>query len=369
MKKKLAIILTAIMLCSIFGACGNKQSSSGASSDVVKVTLLGAGYGDKSFWDSAKAGAEELEKAYPGQVEVKVVDMTSDTKKWPTSMYEAGDSDADIIITGGFQQVDNVTEIAPEYPDKKWISFDTKLDYENNNLENTYSMGYQANQSGYLAGMVAAYMTTSNNEGINEDKVVGFIGGMENTPIISDFLVGYIEGVKSVDPEIKVVTAYTNNFEDSAKAKEFALAQFNSDNVDIIFSVAGASGTGCIEAASNVGKYVIGVDSDQSLLYEGRPEQKVIVTSALKRVDTSIVYAVGQALKGELPFGSYESLGIKEGCIGLVYNDIFDSYVDEAFKQELMNAESKMADGSIQVTSAFSMSNEEVKALSDSVKP
>ncbi|MEG2843180.1 MAG: BMP family ABC transporter substrate-binding protein, partial [Ruthenibacterium sp.] len=248
--------------------------------------------------------------------------MTSDTKKWPTAMFEAGDSDADLIITGGFQQVDNMQDIASQYPDKKWISFDTALNYEENEIGNVYSMGYQVNQAGYLAGMVAAELTTSEKEGINPEKIIGFVGGMENTPIIGEFLVGYIEGAKSVDPEIKIVTSYTNSFEDSAKGKEITLAQFNSDKADVVFAVAGASGTGCIEAAANEGKYVIGVDSDQSLLYEGRTEQKSIVTSALKRVDQSIINAVGRHLDGTLPYGTYEVLGLKDDCVGIVYNDI-----------------------------------------------
>lgn len=372
---KVAVMVTATMAFGLTGCGGSGGEDSGSDdaakkdSEAVKVTLLAGGYGDKSFNDSARAGVEAVEKEYPGKVEINVVDMSTDTKKWQAAMYEAGDSDTDIIVTGGFQQTDNVQEIAEQYPDKKWISYDTVLDYEAYDLQNVYSMGYNSNESGYLAGMVAAYVTTSGAEGTNPDKVIGFVGGIENTPSVDDFLVGYIEGAQAVDPEIKVVSSYVNNFDDSAKGKEIALSQINSDKVDIIFAAAGAAGTGCIEAASDSGTFFIGVDSDQSLEYEGKPEQAVIVTSAMKRVDQSIINAVGRSLEGTLPYGEYEKLGMKDDCVGIVENELYEKNVPEAGRTAITQAENDLRDGKIEVKSAYDMTSDEVKAMADSARP
>lgn len=362
----LAIVMTASLG---LAGCGKEETKEKDDKEVVKVTLLAGGYGDKSFNDSARAGVEALEKTYSGKVEVNIVDMSTDTSKWQAAMYEAGDSDTDIIVTGGFQQTDNVQQIAQEYPDKKWISYDTILDYEGADLSNVYSMGYMSNQAGYLAGMVAAYVTTSGEEGTNPDKVIGFVGGMENTPSVDDFLVGYIEGAQAVDPEIKVVSSYVNNFDDSAKGKEIALSQINSDKADVIFAAAGAAGTGCIEAASDEGVFFIGVDSDQSLEYEGKQEQAVIVTSAMKRVDQSIINAVGRALDGNLPYGEYEKLGMKEECVGIVENDLYKANVPEEGRNAVTQAMSDLKDGKTEVKSAYDMTSDEIKAMADAVRP
>ena len=384
MKKRIVaglLLVTMVMGCVACGADDNSKKTEtqktegstengneGVTEDPIKVTLLGAGYGDKSYWDSAKAGMERLNEVYGDRVEVNIVDMTADTKKWPGATYEAADSDADLIITGSFQQLDNMETIAPEYPDKDWVMFDSTLDFDTYDLSNVYNMDYRANESGYLAGMVAAHMTTTDNEGINPDKCIGFVGGMDNNPIIHDFLIGYIEGAKAVEPDIKIAVSYLGSFEDSAKAKETAMAQFNSNNVDVVFSVAGAAGTGCIEAAANDGKYVIGVDSDQTLLYEGRPEQNRIITSALKRVDESIIYAVGKYLDGDLPFGKNEVLGVKENAAGIVYNDILTGYVGEDFIKTLKEAEEKIASGEIKVTSSSDITTDQVNEMVQSVK-
>lgn len=366
-KRVLASILVGTMAMSLVG-CGGKEDKDTASDDKVKVTLLGGGFGDKSYWDSAKAGTDKLTELYGDKVEVNVVDMSIDPKKWIPAMYDAAESDADIIISGGFQQRENMQTVASEYPDKHWIMFDSALDYENNDIENVYNMDYKANESGYLAGMVAAHMTTTANEGINPEESIGFIGGMDNNPAINDFLIGYIEGAKAVNPEIKVAVSFLGTFDDSAKGKEATLAQFNSNKVDIVFAAAGSAGIGCIEAAANEGKYFIGVDSDQSLLYEGRAEQDRIVTSALKNVGNSIVYAVEKYINDELPIGEYEILGVKEGAAGIVYNDILKSYVDEDFLNTLKEAEEKISSGEIKVTSSDDLTSDEITKLIDSVK-
>lgn len=370
-RKLFSLALVMVITLSFLTGCSKTNSqtpSNKVTGKKIKVTLLGAQFGDKSYWDSSKRGIETAGEKFKDKIEINVVDMTPDRTKWKDALVEASEGDSDLIITGTWDQEENLEEIASQYPDKKYILFDSPVDYEKYDCKNVYSMGYKANESGYLAGLVGAYMTESKNEGINPEKTIGFVGGMDNTPIINDFLVGYIEGAKSIEPNIKVAVSYIGSFTDSAKAKELALAQFNSRNVDIIFSVAGASGTGTIEAAGEVGKYAIGVDSDQSALYEGRKEQSVIVTSALKRVDNSILNSISKYLDGTLPFGKYEVLGINDDAIGIVKNDIFKGLVDSDFISKIEKAEQQLKNGEIKVTSAFDIDQEQVKKMVNSVQ-
>ena len=69
---------------------------------------------------------------------------------------------------------------------------------------------------------------------INEDAVVGFVGGVDS-PVINDFLIGFIEGAQSVNPDIKVDTRYTNDYVDTAIAKEYGLSMINDNKCDIIW--------------------------------------------------------------------------------------------------------------------------------------
>ena len=59
-----------------------------------------------------------------------------------------------------------------------------------------------------------------------------------DTAVINDFLVGYIEGVKSVDPEIKVMSSYVGSYEDVSKCMEMTTQLYNqgAQIVYVIFS-------------------------------------------------------------------------------------------------------------------------------------
>ncbi|MCL2167437.1 MAG: BMP family ABC transporter substrate-binding protein, partial [Clostridiales bacterium] len=343
MKRTIAVILAAILCLSILAACGGGGGGgSNTQAEKKSVVLLGSNYGDKSFFDSARTGVERVAADFGDVYTTDIVDITNDTTKYDTALLEASDKSPEIIVVGTFNMHDPLTAAAPQYPDVKYIIFDDQIE----GMDNVYSCLFNANQASYLAGMIAAKTSKTGT--------VGFVGGMDNTPIIWDFLIGYIEGAQSVNPGIKVAVSYANDFSNSAKAKELALAQINTNNADVLFSVAGASGAGTIEACAEAGKYVIGVDSDQAAQYEGRPEYDAIITSALKRVDNAIYQAIERAKNGEFK-GGYEMLGIDRDCVGIVIDDNTRKVVDEAFIGEVESAIEKMKSGEIVVSSAFAL--------------
>lgn len=372
MKKYKIILILALcltMITSLVG-CGNSTADNREDGDKpIKITLAGFNFGDKSYWDSAADGLRQAKEKHGDRIEINIVDMTNDIKKHKNGLLDVSDSGSDLIITGSWQMAEILQEVAPMYPHIKYVIFDTHIDNSSGDYNNIYSMGYTANESGYLAGVIAAYITSSDNQGAYSDKRIGFIGGRDNSEVIYDFLVGYIQGAQSVISDIKVSSTYVGSFSDTAKAKELALAQFNTEKVDIILSAAGASGIGVIEAAAETGRYVIGVDSDQSILYEDNKRvQQHIATSALKRVDNSIFNLIDRYLADEIPFGSYELLGLQEGAVGIVMNDITRQYLTEEQISNVEQAMEDIASNKITVKSAKTMSNEEIISFINSVK-
>ena len=75
--------------------------------------------------------------------------------------------------------------------------------------------------------------------------------------------------------------------------------------------LAGGSGLGVIDAAKEAGKYVIGVDSDQSWL---GPEN--VLTSVEKRCDKVIFDVIKKYVNGEFKPGEHE-YSLAEGGMGL----------------------------------------------------
>ncbi len=375
MKRTLSLLLVLMMVLS-FGltGCGGStdtvdEPSGEEATEPLKIALLLNGtLGDKSFFDSADNGLKMIQEKYGDEVVTKTIEMTYDETKWRPTLEDISDEDWDIIIVGTWQMQEMLQEIAPLYPEKRYIIFDTSVDYENYDLGNVYSINYKQNEGSFLAGVLAAKVTISDMELANPDKRIGFLGGMD-IPVINDFLVGYIEGAQYVDEEIKVEISYIGNFDDSAKGKELALAQYGM-GADIGFNVAGQAGLGQLDAAKEVNRYAIGVDSDQALIFaESDPEKaNLIVTSMLKRVDNSLVRAIDMHFEGTLPYGSAENLGMAEEAVGLADNEYFNTLISEDIRNELKDIEAKIMSGEITVSSAIGMSTEELNEIKDSVK-
>lgn len=367
-KKKLSLLLTIGLSVTLLVGCGVVSKHTIFKSDKLNVKLLLAGeLGDKSINDSASAGAEKIKEEFGDKVNIEVVEIGFDKTKFETALVDAAESNVDVIITGQVDMKEHVENIAELYPNKKFLVYDTDVNYDKNNLENVYSMTYKQNEAGFLAGTLAALVTTSDMELANEEKIIGFIGARDTSAVINDFLVGYIEGAKFIDEDIKVEVAYVDSFTDTAKAKELTLAQY-SNGADVVFTAAGAASAGSIEAARKSTKYVIGVDSDQALAYEGKEEQKYIISSALKKVDNSIALSIESFLNNSLEFNSNSVLGVKEGVIGLAENDIYTSTVSEKIRSEVSEITKELKCGKIQIKSALGMNESELKKIISSAK-
>lgn len=384
MKKKLiSAFLVMAMTVSMLAGCGGSGSGTStadetettddsqaeeSTGDKVKVSLLLTGsFGDKAFNDSAHAGMERLMEEMGDQVEVEMIEMGSDKTKWEGSMLDASESDADIIITGLWDMKEITEQVAQEYPDKHYIIFDTDVDYTLGDLSNVYSMSYKQNECAFLAGVLAASLTSSDAEYANEDAVIGFVGARDTAVVINDSAVGYIQGAQFINPDIKVMVSYVGSYVDSATAKELALTQYSS-GADCVFVAAGPASVGVIEAAAESQKYVIGVDSDQALAYEGQDEANYIVSSAIKNVGDSLVDAVKKSIAGELPYGTYEVLGLKDGVVGLADNDIYQSIVPEDIQNAVNDARDKIISGEIEVNTAYGMDEATLNEIIDSAQ-
>jgi basic membrane protein A len=249
--------------------------------------------------------------------------------------------------------VETVEKIAAEHPDKFYIIYDTEVDYSKGNLDNVYSILFKQNDGSFLAGALAGMITTSNLPLANSEKIISFLGGMD-IPVINDSLIAYEQGAQYIDPEIQVLTSYVGAFDDPATGKEMTLAMY-AQGADICINPASQSGLGVFDAAAEQGRYAIGYDSDQYLLFADSDPEKAatIVTSMLKNVDNAIYRAIDLHIKGELTFGQTESLGIKEGGVGLADNENYKKIVPEEFRTRLKEIEEKIVSGDIVVKTAF----------------
>lgn len=379
MKKLFALALALAMALSL-AACGGSPaasssaaasgssaaSGSAASGKVYNVcNLVNGNLGDKSFFDSAEAGLEKLKA--DGRITLNTIEMggtDEDQPTWLSTLYEVSDSgEYDLIVCGTYQMPEYLDEVAAKYPDQKYLIYDSE-----SSQPNVVNINYKQNDLGYLMGVFAASMTTDTSvANINEEPVLGFVGGMDS-PVINDFLYGFILGAQSVNPDIKVDTRYTNDYVDTAIAKEYGLSMINDNKCDIIWGVAGNSGNGAAEAALETGKaWFLGVDSDQELTLSS-DLAAITLTSGLKNIGNSLIWFFDQWDAGEDLFGQNILLGIPEGGVGLVTDKNFTTYASDKTKAAVEAAQQSIINGSVTVPSAID-DNDGAIALRESVRP
>ena len=385
MKKFLAMILALMMLMSL-AACGEKAPAEAPeekpaetpadaaekADDDAKVYnvayLVNGNLGDKSFFDSANFGLQELKKA--GRIELTTIEMgglEEDQPKWLETLYEVSeDGGYDVVVCGTYQMPDYLKEVATKYPEQKFVIFDDNT-YVGENA-NVLNLTYKQNDLGYLMGIYAASVTTDTSiENINEDAVIGFVGGVDS-PVINDFLAGYIQGAQSVNPDIKIDTRYTNDYVDTAIAKEYGLSMIKDNKCDVIWGVAGNSGNGAAEAALEAGNaYFLGVDSDQELTFS--PDLAALtLTSGLKNIGNSLIWVFDELDAGNEHWGTEVTLGLAEGGVGLVTDKNFAKYASDDAKAAIDAAEAAIKDGSLVVISAMDQQDKVIE-MRDAVRP
>ena len=372
MIKIISLVLVLALVLSLAACSKSEDNPSDASGDkkVYKVcNLVNGNLGDKSFFDSAQSGLDELKKA--GRIELTTIEMggtDADQPKWLSTLYEVTESkEYDLIVCGTYQMPDNLKEVATKYPDQKFVIYDDNT-YVGEN-KNVCNITYKQNDLGYLVGTFAASMTTDTSiANINPDPVLGFVGGVDS-PVINDFLIGFIEGAQAVNPDIKVDTRYTNDYVDTAIAKEYGNSMISDNKCDIIWGVAGNAGNGAAEAALEKGGcWFIGVDSDQELTLS-TDLAAITLTSGLKNVGKSLVWFIDELDAGREHYGTEVTLGISEGGVDIVTDKNFAKYASDATKAAVEAARKGVVDGTIKVDSAIGDTSGKAESLREAVRP
>lgn len=319
-KRKFGLVLSLVLATgTVLGACGNKdnknESTGNTGENTFSVAMVAdtGGIDDKSFNQSAWEGLQEfgeengLKKGVGGY---DYLQAKSDAD-YATNLNTLVRNEFDLIYGIGYKIVSDIQDIAEQRPNNQFAIVDEVVD-----ADNVASIMFKEAEGSFLAGVAAAKQTKTNK--------VGFIGGID-TPLIKKFEVGFTAGVKSINPDIEVVSQYAGGFDKADIAKEMANSMYKQ-GVDIIFHAAGGSGNGVFTAATelkqadnNANVWVIGVDSDQ--YEEGNvpgTDLNITLTSMIKRVDIAVKDLTTKAMEGNFPGGETIQYGIDSGAVGVV---------------------------------------------------
>lgn len=269
---------------------------------VTDVGKINDGTFNQFAYEGGKKAADEFGLNYKY---IETVATTDYAKNIDTCVSEGFKA----IITVGFLIADATDAAAKANPDVYFMGVDQSV--PDPAPKNWTGLVFREDQSGFLAGVLAAKMSKSGT--------IAGVYGIEIPPV-KKFRNGFENGAKFVNPDIKILGTYNESFTTpdvgGANAK-----QFIGEGADVIFGAGGPTGTGGITAAAQAGVYVIGVDKDEYTTSFGdgkSPGADKIISSAVKRVDQAVYLSVKSLVEGGKDFtgGGYLVNSAANGGVG-----------------------------------------------------
>jgi basic membrane protein A len=209
-----------------------------------------------------------------------------------------------LIIAHGTQYGNSMFEVATDFPETSF-AWGTAVDTgKDKGYENVFAYEANAQEGGYVNGVIAAML--------DESGVVGVVGPVEAGDA-KLYIDGFADGVKATNPDIAVNISYTGSFGDTALAAEAANTHISA-GADVLTGSA-QQVVGAIGVAKEAGVLWLGTQSDQSSL---APD--IVVANQVYDWTGSIKDMIAKIQAGELG-GTVYTLTLENGGLKIVFND------------------------------------------------
>lgn len=326
MKKKIVLVLAVVMLLSVFTACGSKgnEATDKDGKEKVKVALLCDTAGTQVYILSMINALKDNAEKYNYE---PIIAESADTAAYEENARALIEEGVDFIIGGNWQAGDSINMLATEFPDAaSYVMIDTEIE-----AENVKCISFREQEGAYLVGMIGAMVTEP------DDNIFGSIHVNQGAGSWK-WRYGLMEGIKRIKPDAEFIFNYVGNYNDPAKAKEFAIQHYEQ-GAKFINAAAAGGDKGVFEAALEREFYTSGQDVDLTT-----PDNPYIVTCQIKDTYATVEYLLKQYFEDGWN-SENEEWGISEGAIGAVHvtheseNPVSDRLTEEnlALLKEVAN--------------------------------
>jgi basic membrane protein A and related proteins len=199
-------------------------------------------------------------------------------------------------------------------------------------------MVFELEQATYLLGVLSARMSRTG--------LLGLVGGRDLPSIRSTFT-AFRGGAESVRPDVRVREVFIGNFDDTAAAREAAVALLE-EGADFLMHQANDAGRGVFLAVSErAGRgervYAFGTNRNQN---EMAPD--VVLASATLDIPAAFVEVARRVRDGSFTAAPLR-LGLAEGIVALELNPRLAGAIPAEVRAELDSLEARIRSGELVV--------------------
>lgn len=299
------IILTVLSVLTLAG-CGKKDVAPEDEVEVLMITDIGTvddGSYNQGTWEGILRYTSE------NNITAKYyVPSGIGTEAYLEEIQKGVDNGAKVIVCSGYLMEETIYEAQKKYPKVNFILVDGIPHNEDFSdiaiAENTMSISFEEEESGFLAGYAAVRDGYTN---------LAFMGGVPEDPVIR-YGYGFVQGADYASIQIGLPVSirytYTNTYLED-ESVEATAASWYENGTEVIFACGGDMGRSVMRAAENHGGKVIGVDIDQS------KESDTVITCAMKSLDKAVYKGLSDYYSGTFKGGENTLLSAADSCVCL----------------------------------------------------
>jgi basic membrane lipoprotein Med (substrate-binding protein (PBP1-ABC) superfamily) len=304
-----ALVLTALVALGFFAGCRGKDTTRRQARETpsLRVALLTPGPISDDGWNaSAYEGLLLIEKDLRAEVAHKESTNEGEFKQDFRDFARRG---YDLIFAHGYEYSTHARDVASEFPQTHFVTTGGEEAFARRNYA---PVVFVLDDAMYLLGVLAGKVT--------QTGVVGVVGGAELPPVVAAFR-AFAAGVKSVRPEVRVLSSYVGGLQpwsDAARAREQAAAQIQQ-GADLLLQNADKAGLGVFQAVREARQkganvYAFGSNRDQNHL-----APTVILASAVSDIPEAFLGLARDVQAGTFP-GRLVRFRLRDGRVRIVYN-------------------------------------------------
>ncbi|MHB9295116.1 BMP family ABC transporter substrate-binding protein [Pillotina sp. SPG140] len=300
-------------VCILFG-CSKKEEKK-IEQTVIAVFVPGVIAGSAIYEmlvTGVQTAATEFSEKQSADVTVTVIEGGYNQAEWESKLTSLAASNSyNLIVSSNPSLPALAMSVSDLFPHQQFLLLDGEIPAEERQYyPNIYTLRYNQREQAYVAGYIAELVALEHNA-----TRIGLIAGQEYTVMQDTILPGYREGAQAVHADATVDFRVVGNWSDAGKAAELAQDMIRN-GVAVILTIAGGANEGTVQAASEAGAKVVWFDTNG---YSIRPG--VIVGSAVLYQEKAAYEKTMLFLTGDLPFGTTELVGFRDGYVDFIEDD------------------------------------------------
>ncbi len=318
MKTKLllfsSIALIVVLMVSACAPAAPTASPTTAATGPFKVAIvMPSAKNDNAFSQSIYEALLSVQKDMGGESAMQIAysENLFNVPDAAAALRDYASKGYNLVIAHGSQFGTSLSQIAPDFPNTSF-AWGTSLDtFQSQGINNVFAYQAEAEQGGYVQGLIGAMLSKSN--------VIGILGPVEagDAKLYVD---GFKQGVLATKPDAKVNVTYTGSFSDVSLMAGAATTQIQN-GADVLTG-SSQSVVGAIGVAKDKNALWFGQQWDQASL-----APSIVVASQVYDWVPTIKDMISVIQKGVLGGKAYNLTFANKGLV-IKYNSTYSVPAD-----------------------------------------